>query len=208
MMLDDFLQPHPGAPVPIPPARDLVSEPLAADLRCHPDTPCPAVRSLQARASLLDARLLAIGFTLQGDLEGLLLPAPASPERVDGLWQHTCFEAFLAWEGEEAYRELNLSPSSAWAAYAFARYREGGAAAEDMDPRIVAHARPGRLELHALARLDPPREGARLLLGLSAVVQRSDGGLSYWAIHHPPGPPDFHQAASRTLVLDPAWIAS
>lgn len=53
----------------------------------------------------------------------------------------------------------------------------------------------------------------RLLLGLSAVIEENDGAVSYWALKHPPGPPDFHDANTFILewephvaaVLDPAY---
>jgi hypothetical protein len=31
-------------------------------------------------------------------------------------------------------------------------------------------------------------------LGLSAVIEDANGGMSYWALTHPPGKPDFHHA--------------
>ena len=29
-------------------------------------------------------------------------------------------------------------------------------------------------------------------LGLSAILEEADGTISYWALAHPPGRPDFH----------------
>ena len=29
-------------------------------------------------------------------------------------------------------------------------------------------------------------------IALSAVIEETDGTKSYWALRHPPGPPDFH----------------
>lgn len=188
---------------PIPKHPDLGTPPRVAELRCHPGAPCPAVRSLQARAGFLDPGVLSLGFTLTGELEGLRFPAPASPARTDRLWEHTCFEAFLAASGSEAYWEVNLSPSGAWASYRFQRYREGGAPAEELEPRLVVHRRPDRLEVHALLGLPPALAGRPLRLGLTAVVERAEGGLSYWALRHPEGGPDFHQASSFTLDLAP-----
>jgi hypothetical protein len=39
------------------------------------------------------------------------------------------------------------------------------------------------------------------LIGLSAVVEATDGSLSYWALAHAPGRPDFHHAHSFGLEL-------
>jgi hypothetical protein len=40
-------------------------------------------------------------------------------------------------------------------------------------------------------------------LGLSAIVEDTNGGKSYWALAHPPGKPDFHHADCFTLELSP-----
>src|SRR5512145_2012132 len=133
------------------PASPSQSGPPSMSLSCHPAGACPAVRSLQARANLLDSGVIAVGFTLTGDIEDLVLPTEAAPTFADRLWEHTCFEAFLTGADTMTYRELNLSPSTAWAAYAFEDYRSGGHPATEMAPRIVVHVRPGRLEMHALA---------------------------------------------------------
>ncbi|HWQ10164.1 MAG TPA: DOMON-like domain-containing protein [Holophaga sp.] len=179
--------------------------PAVAELSCHPDSRRPPVQALQARASFLDAHTLSLGFTLRGGLEALRLPGPEAPERTDGLWQHTCFEAFLAPEGGEGYCEVNLSPSTAWASYTFQRYREGHAPAQGLVPRLVVHRFPDRLEVHAILGLDGvPGLAGRMRMGLSAVLEQSDGALSYWAIRHPAGAPDFHHPEAFALVVAPA----
>jgi len=61
-----------------------------------------------------------------------------------------------------------------------------------------------RLELAAaldLAPLDPRLCEAPLRLGLAAVVEDTRGVLSYWALRHADGPPDFHDPAGFTLRL-------
>ena len=40
-----------------------------------------------------------------------------------------------------------------------------------------------------------------LLLGLTAVIESTDGSLSYWALAHPRGVPDFHARAGWTARL-------
>jgi hypothetical protein len=42
------------------------------------------------------------------------------------------------------------------------------------------------------------------LLGLSAVIEEMNGRLSYWALAHPPGKPDFHHADCFALELPAA----
>jgi hypothetical protein len=42
----------------------------------------------------------------------------------------------------------------------------------------------------------------RLRLALTAVVEDARGRLSYWALRHPPGRPDFHHRDGFALVLE------
>jgi hypothetical protein len=126
---------------------------------------------------------------------------------VDRLWQHTCFEVFISVEGHSAYHEFNCAPSGEWAAYAFRRYREGAPLADDeLAPSIIVRSAGDGLALDAIVRLDrlPTTEPhAPLQLALSAVVEEKDGALSYWALKHPPGKPDFHHPDAFALELLP-----
>ena len=40
-------------------------------------------------------------------------------------------------------------------------------------------------------------------LGLSVVVEDTNGGMSYWALAHPPGKPDFHHPDGFTCEFSP-----
>ena len=102
-----------------------------------------------------------------------------------------------------AYREFNFSPSSEWGAYAFHGYRKGGALQVELDPAIMVRRTGDRLELDAGVRWDFLPPGRALRLGLSAVLEDADGLLSYWALQHPPGKPDFHHADAFALQLLP-----
>ena len=166
-------------------------------LVCHPQSRPGAVHSLQAGAER-GANGLAVRFVLVGDLEGLRIPAPRTPRIVQGLWAHTCCEIFVAPADAPAYHEFNLSPSGEWAAHAFERYRQGRALADAaLDPRIAVRRDPGKLELEALIRVG----GRKLFIGLAAVIEAADGSLSYWALGHPPGSPDFHHRDAFALEL-------
>jgi len=166
-------------------------------LQPHPDTPCPAVSRFEAFAEREGARL-RLSYRLAGDLDALAIPAPAAAVLTDGLWEHTCFEAFVA-AGDAGYLEFNLAPSKAWAAYRFDGYRRGMAPLEGIDPpRLEVAQAGGALELRAV--LDLPWQGP-LRVGLAAVIEETGGRLSYWALRHPPGQPDFHHADGFVLDL-------
>jgi hypothetical protein len=162
--------------------------PSAALVR-HPDTPCAALRAIEASV-VRDGNELRVAYVLQGEIDRLRLPPPRA---AGALWQHTCCELFVA-QALPAYREYNFSPSGEWAAYSFGSYRNG-AAAEIADPRIALKRGKGRLELTASV----PAQPGRLRIGLSVVVE--EGNLSYWALRHVPGKPDFHQPDAFALEL-------
>jgi hypothetical protein len=170
------------------------------DLTRHPATPCEAVHAIAAEVNRGDGGRLAVRFHLSGRLDGLVLPAPAEPQRADELWRHTCFEAFVRPGSGEPYLEFNLAPSGRWAAYAFDGYRAGMRNAEDVvPPRIALTQTPQGLGLSATLSGLPP--DAPLRLGLSAVIEEAGGRISYWALAHPPGRPDFHAADCFALEL-------
>lgn len=180
-------------------------------LKRHPDSFCAAVAGIDAEVRRHAPGGMMLRFVVTGRLVALRAPPPDSPGRADGLWRHTCFEAFLRAPSGEAYYEFNFSPSRQWAAYRFDGYRRGMAPAEGLEPpRINVTADEQRLELTAALALrrvpDLPR-GSAWRVALSAVIEETAGGLSYWALAHPPGEPDFHHSDCFALELPAAWPA-
>jgi hypothetical protein len=174
-------------------------------LACHPDCRGDAVRRVLAGLSRKPDGSLAVGYVIEGDVTSLRIPARATPAIRERLWQHTCCEIFIAREGSTAYHEFNLSPSGEWAAYAFERYREGRRLIDEkMAPQISVRDAPGRLELDAVIPLPRlfPHARAKVLLALSVVLEDEGGALTYWALRHPPGKPDFHHPEAFAVALD------
>lgn len=172
-----------------------------AHLLPHPTTPDLGIHGIDVRLDrLADALLLT--YTLTGDLARLRIPAPGLPRRVDGLWRHTCFEAFVRVEGERGYREFNFSPSGEWAAYAFADYRKGDSLDLTVPPLIECRACEIALEL--TVRLPDPAcpDAPRLRLALATVIEDRQDRLAYWALCHTSYQPDFHHPDAFTLGLD------
>jgi hypothetical protein len=172
----------------------------------HPSSLMGVVTVVAATVTRPASERLRIAWQLKGDLSALRLPEPRPPVRADGLWQHTCFEAFLGHAAAPDYWEYNFSPSSAWAAYHFTRYREGMAPLmKGAAPAIACDADAAELRLDVsidLGWLAKTSAGAGLRLGLSAVIEDKARVLSYWALKHPAEKPDFHHPDGRVITLD------
>ncbi|MEZ5701873.1 MAG: hypothetical protein R3E42_07815 [Burkholderiaceae bacterium] len=145
-------------------------------------------------------------YTVRGPLDRLQWPAPTKPVAADGLWAHTCFEAFFSERSAASYRELNFSPSSCWAHYRFERERVRGETADFlMAPEVqFSMIASDHCTLSATLAAKPHLEGeASTLFAPTAVLELADGGLSYWAVHHPKPKPDFHARDGWRIPL--AW---
>ena len=141
---------------------------------------------------------LNVGFWVRDPHQSIVWPTQVEGQpRQDFLWEHTCFEMFVGVKDEDFYREINLSPSHAWQAYAFEEYRYP----EHMPP---AHAHD--IELVQLkrthyginAQIDlfqfmskHKLKWSDLFLGLSVVVETTDQ-MHYYAMQHSGQQPDFH----------------
>ena len=192
---------------------------LRLSLQRHPDTPCRPLTGVEVEVTRLRPMKLALRYVLLGAAQDVRLEPPLDG-RSDPLWMHTCFEAFLRVAGEEDYLEINLAPTGDWAAYRFRRYREGmetapGIAASVLDSQqrrqpMAPGERASRRDaaLDTLERFEPSFYSLQMAvtldpamslfldrpwqLGLSAVIEENNGRMSYWALAHPPGKPDFH----------------
>lgn len=177
-------------------------------LLAHPYTPGEWVWSISAEVQLTPPATLMCHYELHGEVNRLRVPAARAGRRADGLWEHTCFEVFAAPAAGGGYYEFNFSPSLEWAAYRFGEYREGMTPANlTRAPGLQARRTPDKLELTAHLHLEGLAELTRsplLRLGLTAVIEDDSGRLSYWALRHAPGNPDFHDPDAFALELPTA----
>ncbi|WP_152414790.1 DOMON-like domain-containing protein [Blastomonas sp. AAP53] len=159
----------------------------------HPDFPPPDGVAVSAEWAM-ESHRLAIDYRVIDPHRAILWPTAASG-RTDSLWQHSCFEAFMASGRPSTYAEFNLAPSGAWAAYAFDDYRAGMRELALAASPLVAHSSPGQwratLDLMGLDDLIGP---APWRLAITAVIEAKDCSKSYWSLAHPAGQPDFHHA--------------
>lgn len=172
----------------------------------HPHAPAHSIQAVTAQAARTADGKLSLSYAIAGDLARLRVPPPG-PARIGWkLWRHTCCEVFIRARAGTRYHELNFSPSGEWTAYAFARYREGGPLHDaTLDPQVAVERAEDRLRLSALVdlgRLSAEYVRAPLALGLAVIAEDENGAVSYWALRHAPGQPDFHHAESFALELN------
>jgi hypothetical protein len=167
----------------------------------HPETPVPDATGLSVEVAFSSVGL-RLTYSLTACLAQLRIPEAVQPARADGLWRHTCFEAFVQAGDGPGYREFNFSPSGQWQAYAFDAYRQGGLLEPVPLPVMTRAESADQLVMTCLLPHDAMPGGGRLRIGLTAVLEGMDGGLSYWSLRHPPGKPDFHHTHGFALTLE------
>jgi len=171
----------------------------------HPDSRCLAATRIEVDVARPHPHSLVLSYTVTGAISDLRLPPVIAHARGDELWRHTCFEAFVRPSPGPAYYEFNFAPSTQWAAYGFDGYRSGVRVANEIrTPRIDVQSGNERFTLQAsldLDRLPDVPSDAVWQLGLSAVIEETNGNISYWALAHPPGRADFHHSDCFALEL-------
>jgi hypothetical protein len=174
---------------------------MRRSLILHPDSRCDAVTRIDVEAAREGRAGLMLEYQVEGVIVDIRLPAPSAATRTDELWQHTCFEAFLAGAGA-GYFEFNFAPSTEWAAYRFDGYRAGMTPAPEMSvPTIELQQDASNLNVRVKLALPDISIDGPLRLGLSAVIEEANGRKSYWALAHPPSKPDFHHRDCFALEL-------
>jgi hypothetical protein len=172
-------------------------------LRVHPSERGPAGLSVSASLAPVgsdDGPGWLLRYRLDGDIDALAIPSPAAGA-ADGIWRHTCLEAFVQDGDGPGYHEFNFSPSGQWAVYRFSgeRQRLPGDTLPAAGPAITTERAADSLVLQAWlpCALLPARPTA---IGLTAVIETLDGQISHWALHHPRADrPDFHHSAGWTF---------
>ena len=177
-------------------------------LKIHPNSRCTAATHIEVDVARPHPSHLALHYFVTGKSSDLRMSPVTTPTRADGLWRHTCFEAFVRASPSAAYYEFNFAPSMQWAAYRFRGYRSGMSVAGGVcAPHFSAQSDGKCCELQVSLELDgfpDLPDDAPWYLSLSAVIEETSGRMSYWALAHPPGEADFHHSDCFALELPAA----
>ena len=117
----------------------------------------------------------------------------------DGLWNHTCFEAFLNPFGMGQYYELNFSLKPAWNQYQFDRYRypQPPNKGNDFELKTLVW---DQFESRLIVELKNNTKFRKFKVGLTAVLEEKSLTKHYCALAHKGAKPDFHLLESFTII--------
>lgn len=145
-------------------------------------------------------------YIVSGNLDTLRIPLPVvSPLRMDHLWEHSCFELFVAVQQQAAYWEFNFSPAGHWNAYGFSSPRQGmQPEAQIKEVYVLTKKMPNQLVLTANVPLLKAWKNVKLDIGISAILQDQQNTRRFFALQHRGEKPDFHQR--ETFILSVSTI--
>lgn len=139
----------------------------------------------------IDGQTLVFKYDIIDPDGKILIPKPEIEilARQDGLWNHTCFEAFLAIPNSPSYYEFNFSPKSAWNVYKFTNYREPQPPKRSEDFSIKKMDVSGT---KFIVQCENHTAFSQFEVSLNAVIEFHDHQKHYFALAHNGGKPDFH----------------
>ena len=171
-------------------------------LICHAQSDSGGIEDIGVTFTRAENGELLLAYRVSGEVSALEIPVQSNPDRMDGLWNSTCFEVFIGNFEDDSYLEFNFSPSRQWAAYQFAGYRSNMVNLGIDAPIITVAQAADALTLMATIILPDARQGRSLRAGISAVIATKTGDISYWAAAHPAGKPDFHHKDCFAVQLE------
>jgi hypothetical protein len=175
------------------------------NFQLHPFIAGPMTENLSISGSLARrSGVVQIEYKVEGALDLVNWPTTSQVKgRCHELWRQSCFELFFAIKGDSSYWEVNLSPNDCWNVYYFTDYRAGMREEKFVGQPVCRVAADGDLlsltcTLEIKGFID---DCSDLEVGVSSVLQTTDGSASYWAIDHCGKEPDFHNRSSFSVAL-------
>lgn len=122
--------------------------------------------------------------------------------RRDELWKTTCLEAFFSFDqdSDSPYLEVNCSPNGDWNAYHFTGYRQGMKPDGTASVKLIHRSSESDQAIFRVKIQSPAMKHFKQL-GVTAVIEFSDGSKGYFALAHPGPQADFHNKTGFTHSL-------
>lgn len=176
-------------------------------LSCHSSNHGTNIQKFSVSCHRTENGILEFSYRVEGHVSAIRIPHGSLSKFTDGLWKHTCFEAFLkSADNAGPYYECNFSPSKEWAIYGFDSYRTGMTPKVDMIPSEISFFQDEHLLILEtsidLNALESAMKVNKMEIGIAAVLEESNHGHTFWSIRHPEGQPDFHHPECFSLVME------
>ncbi len=142
----------------------------------------------------IDKSKVTFRYSLSGELDQLETPKEHSNQRVIGLWEKTCFEAFILNKESNHYLEFNFSTNGDWNVFRFEKYR--GELKEEFfvsSPAITFSNETLEVIFEKSALPDEFLIKDVCKLQLTAILKTKNNKKFHFAPAHPLDGPDFHQ---------------
>ena len=119
-------------------------------------SPTPLIQSLHCDVRWTQ-QTLYLEYQLVAERAALNWPAPAAnPQRRMALWEHTCFECFVADPTATGYTEVNVAPSGDWNCFDFQAYRLGMQASSSASLQSMSAQLDDKYQTRIQVELDLP----------------------------------------------------
>lgn len=143
-----------------------------------------------------------IVFTLYDPTEKVVLPfTKRENERVQGLWNETCFEFFIT-DQKASYCEGNFTLDFGWNLFWFDSYRQSPlvefAVNENKNPirDIYLSGKKSQLVIDIPENLMRKFDRDQIKFSLTTVIKTKSGNTHYFALKHADTKPNFHHPES------------
>ena len=173
---------------------------------------------VQADLRLLSQDTFEVLFKWTDTSSDLIFGGESRGGRLMGLWQHTCFEAFIEpvdspafvskdLEGSVLYYELNLSTFKGWNLFGFNQPRLPQPPTELREAQLVSydlqHGESGGV-LKVVVQV-AGAQWNKVKISLCSVLVSKSRGTSYWSFKHAGERPDFHRFDS--FIIERSYTA-
>jgi hypothetical protein len=158
--------------------------------------------SITADLTLMSANTAEICFKWIDPKHEIVMPAPKHAGRVVGLWESTCFEAFIQPSPENQpqfvqnltapvrYYETNFSFDKSWNVFGFTDYRTPTTPTELVEAKILSFDVQSN-QMKTVLQVDGA-DWRKVSISLCAVVVTRSYGKSYWSFKHADDKANFH----------------